>query len=337
MARTEYGDIGQRTAAFAYGTMLAHAEPVMVLSKFGQFKAIPKNKAETVKFRRPIPFEVATTPLVEGVTPNAKQMLYEDVEVSMEQFGDLVVITDKVVDLAEDPVLKDAAMMLGEASGATLEQIVYGVVRGGTSVFYANGASRSAVNTPVTLSKQRKVTRYLKSMKAKKFTRILDGSVKIGTQPIEASYVAVAHTDLESDIRGLAGFTPTAEYGSRQVLCDYEIGAVEDVRYVLSPDLEGYANAGGTGGSVESTGGVNADVYPIMYFGMDAYALTPLKAAGGPSQGNMAIKPIVINPDRVDKSDPLSQRGYVGWKAWFNAVRLNETWMARLEVGATAL
>lgn len=337
MARTEYGDVSQRTAAYAYMTMLEHAEPVMVLSKFGQVKAIPKNKAETVKFRRPIPFEAATTPLVEGVTPNARQMLYEDVEVSMEQFGDLVVITDKVEDLSEDPVLKDAAMMSGENSGRTLEQIVYGVVKGGTSVFYANGASRSAVNTAVSLNKQRKVTRYLKSMKAKKFTRILDGSVKIGTRPVEAAYVAVAHTDLESDIRGLAGFTPTAEYGSRQTLCEYEIGAVEDVRYVLSPDLEAFADAGGTAGSMESTSGTAADVYPIIYLGMDAYALTPLKAAGGPSQGNMAVKPIVINPSNVDKSDPLGQRGYVGWKAWFNAVRLNETWMARLEVSATAL
>ena len=52
---------------------------------------------------------------------------------------------------------------------------------------------------------------------------------------------------------------------------------------------------------------------------------------------NMAIKPTVINPGTIDKSDPLGQRGYVGWKTYFNAVRLNETWLARLEVAASAL
>lgn len=339
MTRTAYGDISQRTAAYAYNTMLEHAEPVCVLGKFGTVKAIPKNKAETVKFRRPIPFTAATTPLQEGVTPNARQMLYEDVSVTLEQFGELVVITDKVNDLSEDPVLNDASMMAGENAGRTLEQIIYGVVRGGTSVFYANGNARNAVNTAITLNKQRKVTRYLKSMKAKKFTRILDGSVNIGTQPMEAAYVAIAHTDLEADIRNLAGFVPTSKYGTRTTISEYEIGQVEDVRYILSPDLAEFADAGGAaGGNFESTTGTNADVYPILYFGMDAFGLTPLKNSKGPDmKSNMAMTPTVINPGTIDKSDPLGQRGYVGWKAWFNAVRLNETWMARLEVAASAL
>ncbi|SKB32400.1 N4-gp56 family major capsid protein [Sphingopyxis flava] len=339
MTRTAYGDISQRTAAHAYNTMLEHAEPVCVLGKFGDTKPIPRNKAETVKFRRPIPFTASTTPLQEGVTPNARQMLYEDVPVTLEQYGDLVVITDKVNDLSEDPVLRDASEMAGENAGRTLEQIIYGVVKGGTSVFYANGSSRGAVNTAISLNKQRKVTRYLKAMKAKKFTKILGGSVNIGTKPIEAAYIGVAHTDLEADIRGLAGFTPVAEYGQRQVISEYEIGSVEDVRYILSPDLEAFADAGGTAGSsVESTSGTNADVYPVLYFGMHAFGLTPLKNSKGPDmKSNMAMTPTVINPDTVDKSDPLGQRGYVGWKTWFAAVRLNETWMTRLEVAATAL
>ena len=338
MARTEYGDISQRTAAWAYGTMLEHAEPVNLLGKFADIKPIPRNKAETIKFRRPIPFTAATTPLTEGVTPSARQMLYEDVTVSLLQFGEVVVITDKVHDLNEDPVLQDAAMMAGENAGRTLEQVIYGVVKGGTSVFYANGASRPAVNTAISLNKQRLVTRYLKNQKAKKFTRILSGSVMIGTRPVEASYVCVAHTDLEADIRNLTGFVPKAEYGQRQLLCDHEIGSVEDVRYVLSPDLEAFADAGGTpGSSVESTSGSAADVYPMLYFGMHAFGCTPLKGSKVDGKNNMAMKPTVINPDSVSKSDILGQRGYVGWKTWFNAVRLNETWMARLEVAATAL
>ena len=59
MATTTYGDISQRTAAYAAVEMLSHAEPILVLSKFGQSKPLPKNKADNVKFRRPIPFAVA--------------------------------------------------------------------------------------------------------------------------------------------------------------------------------------------------------------------------------------------------------------------------------------
>ena len=327
---TTYGDINQRTAAWAASEMLKHAEPVLVLQKFGATKEMPKNKADTVKFRRPIPFSAATTPLVEGVTPTSQKMAYEDVTASLKQYGRPIEITDVVNDLAEDPVLKDATMLAGEQAGLTTEMITYGVVKAGTSVYYANGSARNAVNTAITLNKQRAVTRYLKAQKAMKITRILDGSPNYSTKPIEASFVAVAHTDLEADIRGLSGFVPVSQYGSRQVVCPEEIGSVEDVRYVLSPELSSWADAGGAKGSMVSTTGTSADVYPVLYFGKEAFATVPLKGA-------RAMTPMVLNPGTPDKSDPLGQRGYVSWKAYFTAVILNQTWMARLEVAVTAL
>lgn len=331
MAFSTYGDISQRTAAYAMANMLRHVEPVLVLSKFGQTKPIPKNKAQTVKFRRPIPFTPALTPLAEGVTPTPHKITYEDVTVALKQWGDVVELTDVVQDLSEDPVLMDATTLAGEQAGATVEQVIYGVVKAGTSVYYANGANRAAVNTAPTLNKQRAVVRYLQKMKAKMFTRILAPSVQIGTSAIEAAYIAVTHTDMESDIRNMAGFVPVAKYGTRQPICDQEIGAVESVRYVLSPDLAPFPDAGGTAGSsVVTTSGTAADVYPILYLGMEAYGCTPLK-------GKEAVTPTVINPGTIDKSDPLGQRGYVGWKTYFAAVRLNETWMCRLEAAATAL
>lgn len=339
MSINTYGDISQRTAAYAMVDMLDHARPVNILAAFGQSKPIPRNKAETVKFRRRIPFTPATTPLQEGVTPTARNIRFEDVQVTLLQWGEVVVITDKVNDVSEDPVLKEATEEAGENSGRTFEQVIWGVVKGGTSVFYSNGAARGSVNTPISLAKQRAITRYLKAMKAKKFTKILAPSTNIATRPIEAAYIAVGHTDLEADIRSMAGFVPVASYGTRQPINEFELGSVEDVRYILSPDLPSLADSGSnTLNGMVSTGGTYADVYPVIFLGMDAYGLTPLKSSKGPDgKNNQAITPTVINPDTRDKSDPLGQRGYVGWKAWFNAVRLNETWMARLECAVTAL
>lgn len=326
---TKYGDINQRTAAWAATEMLAHAEPALVLSKMGMTKPMPKNKAETVKFRRPIPFAAVTDPVVEGVTPSPQKMQYEDVTATLKQYGRPIEITDKVVDMSEDPVLRDASMLAGEQAASTIEQVLYGVLRAGTNVFYANGASRAAVNTPITLNKQRAVTRALAAQKAKKITRILASGTAYGVSAVEAGWVAVAHTDLEHDIRGLANFVPTAKYGTRQTISEYEIGAVDSVRYVLSPDLDSFANAGGAAGAMISTGGANADVYPVLFFGQDAFASIPLK-------GSEAITPMVVNAKPTD-SDPMAQRNYVSWKTYFTAVILNELWMARLEVAATAL
>jgi N4-gp56 family major capsid protein len=330
MPTTTYGDISQRTAAYAAATMLRHAEPVLVLAKLGMSKPMPKNKADTIKFRRAIPFSPAVVPLQEGVTPSTQRVSYEDVTVQMRQYGATTVITDVVQDLAEDPVMMTASELLGEQAAATVEQLTYGVIRAGTSVFYANGAVRTSVNTAISLTKQRAVTRYLKAQKSMKITRILDGSVNYLTKPIEAAYVAVAHTDLESDLRGLAGFTTTATYGTRSMVCEQEIGTVEDCRYVLSPDLAPFADAGGaSGGTMVSTTGSASDVYPVIFVGKEAFGLVPLKGAE-------AITPMVVNM-KPSASDPLAQRGYVSFKTYFCAVILNQTWMSRLEVAVTRL
>lgn len=327
---TTYGDINQRTAGYAAADMLRHAEPFIVLSRMGLTKPMPKNKAEKVVFRRPVPLAAATVPVVEGVTPSAQKISYADVECTLKQYGRPIEITDKVEDLSEDPVLATATMLAGEQAGGTIEQVLYGVLKAGTNVFYANGAARNAVNTAITLNKQRAVTRALAAQKARKITRMLKSGVEYGVSAVEAGWVAVGHTDCESDIRNLAGFVPVAKYGSRQPINEHEIGSVESCRYLLSPDLAPFADAGGAKGAMVSTTGVSADVYPILYFGQDAFAQVPLK-------GEEAIVPMVLNVAKPSKSDPMAQRGFVSWKTWYAAVILNDLWMARLEVAVTAL
>jgi N4-gp56 family major capsid protein len=310
--------------------MLKHAKPVMVLEKLGLTKPMPKNKTDTIRFRRPRIFSAATTPLLEGVTPTETQFSYEDVSATLRQYGQVVVITDKIEDLHEDPVLNDASVQAGENIGRTIEALNYGVIRAGTSVYYANGTARTDVNTPITLAKQRAVLRSLKAQKAEKITRSLSPSSDYGTRAVEAAYVAVAHTDVESDIRNLPGFTTIAAYGTRSPISEYEIGSVEDVRYMLSPDLNPFLDAGGAKGTMVSTGGTSADVYPIVYFGQDAWGMVALRGQG-------TVSPTIIPVGQKTKDDPLGQRGYIGWKTWHAALILNQAWMSRLEVAVTAL
>jgi len=336
MTGTRYTDAGvsPRTNVYAERQMLKHAMPVRILDKFGQIRPMPKNKTQTIKFRRPKIFTAATTPLVEGVTPSATQFSYEDVSATIKQYGQVVEITDVIEDTHEDPVLNDATVQAGENIGRTLEALDWGILRAGTNVFYTNGTARSSVNTPISLAKQRAVMRSLKAQKSYKITRILSASVNYGTSAIEASYVAVHHTDVEQDIRNMAGFIPVADYGSRSPVSEYELGTVEDTRYICSPDLDSFQDGGGafagSGVSMVTNAGTSADVYPVLYLGKEAYGIVPLRGQG-------SVSPTILRPGVKSKSDPLGQRGYVGWKTWHTAVILNQVWMARLEAAVTAL
>ncbi len=328
---TKYSDISPRTQVFADTHMLAHAEPILVLSKLGQTKPIPKHKSQTIKFRRPKPFPAATNPLTEGVTPTAQKMVYEDVEVQLKQYGAFAEITDVIQDTHEDPVLKDLIMLSGEQAAETMEMITWGAINSGTNVIYTTGTQTSAVKDALGINHIRAAVRKLQKNRSKKKTSILDGSVKYGTKPIEASYIAVCHTDLESDIRNLPNFTPVAEYGSRSPISPQELGSVENVRFITSPLFAPTANGGATaGGKVVSTGGSNADVYKIAVFGQDAFAVCPLK---GHESAQMKIR----NPGKPEKGNELGQTGSVGWIAWHAAKILNEAWLVRIEAAATAL
>ena len=336
MTTTGYSSpgISQRTNVYAEKQMLRWAKPIMVLEKLGLAKQMPKNKSDTIKFRRPRVFAAVNIPLVEGVTPSAVAFSYEDVAVSMKQYGMVVEITDKIEDLHEDPVLNDATIQCGENIGRTIEALNYAVVRAGTSVFYTNGTQRTDVNTPISLNKLRAAVRYLKSQKAMKITKILSGSSDFATRPVEAAFVAVCHTDVESDVRNLAGFTPVAEYGQRSPISENEFGTVEEIRFITSSDLTPFADAGGAkagaSGTMVSTTGTSADVYPIIIFGQDAWGLIALRGQG-------AVSPSIIPVNQKTKDDPLGQRGYVGWKTWHAALILNQTWMTRIESAATNL
>jgi len=326
-----YGDISPRVGIYAHEKMLAHAEPIIVLQKMGAVKPVPKNRGENVKFRRPVPWPVTVTPMVEGVTPTAKAIAYVDVAVVLQQFGDWVEITDKIEDLHEDPVLNDQMMLAGENAAETLEIVTYNVLKGGTSVKYGGGTTRATVASKITLALVQEAVRNMQSNRGKKITSILSASTQVSTKFVEASYVAFAHTDASSDIRALAGFMPVAGYGSRQPLCPEELGSVEDVRFIVSPLFVPFLDVGVAVGSTGlKTSGTLIDVYPILFVAKEAFGTTPLKG-----QSSSEIK--VLRTGTARGGDPLGQRGSVGWKAWFQAVRLNEAWMRRLEVGVTAL
>lgn len=328
---TAYGDISPRVGIIASAIALKHAAPIIVLGKLGQVMPVPKNGGQVVKFRGPKTLATATTPLTEFVTPTAQKLEYRDVTVNLARYGSWSALSDDIADTHEDPVLKDMMEISGEQAAETTEMIDYGVLIGGSNVVRANGTARNQINSKLTLTLQRKVIRALKSQRAPKLRKIQNGSVNIGTTPIEAAYVAVCHTDIEADIRNLAGFVPVAKYGSREVICAEEIGSVEDVRYITSPLLNPWADAGGAhGGNVLSTGGTSADIYPILFLAENAFGTVGLK-------GESAFQPMVLNPNTPRGGDPMGRQGSVAWKSWHACVILDQTRLVRLEVGASVL
>jgi N4-gp56 family major capsid protein len=353
MAIQNYGTVASRNLIRAAQGMLEHAQPITVLGDFGTQREMPQNSTDTLVFRRTLPFGASTagttienssryvgTPditasnfvLAEGVTPNSNTITFQDVSVQLQQYGVLFKYSSKTEQLYEDDIPGEMVKLTGETLAEVMELVRYGVLKAGSTVIYANGSSRSAINTAISLNAIRKAARTLESNRCRRVTSRLAPGVNFGTRAVQPAYVVFCHTDAVSDIRNLPGFTRVEEYGSFKPIHDREVGACEDFRFVSSPLLKSFLAAGASVGSsgMLSVGAANVDVYPFIVIGEDAWGQVALK-------GMSAIKPVVLKASQTNHANPLGQFGYVGASTWFATVRLNDAWMARIEAGVTAL
>lgn len=341
MTQQTYSLVPSRNLIKAAVGMLKHADPLIVIGAFGTPKEHPTKSTDTVVFRRRRVIDADARGvaninpqnyvLSEGTTPNAGTISYDDVTCTLEHFGILMELSAKTELMYEDDVPADMQMLVGEHMGMLKEMIDYGKLKGGTSVLYANGSSRSAVNTTVTRNLFNRAARTLQNARAMKITSRISASVNYGSSPVAPAYIAFIHPDLEADISNLPDFVPVEEYGSFTPAHPEEIGKWGKFRFLSSPLLRSWADSGGAYGSlVLSTSSSAADVYPIIVIGKEAWGQVPLK-------GFNSISPTYLPARQKSHANPMGQFGYVGADFFYTSVRLNENWMLRMEVAASAL
>lgn len=342
MATQNYSTVPSRNLIKAAKKYLLHAEPITVLGDFGEQHEMPLNSTDTLVFRRynPVNMQANGAPnitvsdyvLAEGTTPTPTTIGYTDIPVVLQNYGILYKFSSKVEYMYEDNVPDHEAKQTGETMGEVAELIRYGEVKGGTVVYYANGASRSAVNTAISLNKIRLAARALENARGKRITSKLKAGPDFGTSPVEASYLVFIHSDLEADVRNLPGFTKQVEYAAGKQIHAREIGAVEQFRFITSPLFRPFLGAGASasGSGMVSAGGTNVDVYPVIIMAENAWANVALKGMGSATAR-------IISSKEINHANPLGLFGYVGGSFWVAAKRTNENWLVRLETAATDL
>lgn len=277
-------------------TLLTRLLPELKFAQFGQKKPITKNGGKTVNFRRFSPLEPAMTPLTEGVTPNGNTLNVDEVEATLQQFGDYVEISD-VLDLTGiDPVATETSEVLGEQAGLTIDHVVRNIVCAGTNVQYAGGGDSA--------------TAKISSEEVKKAVRTLK---KANAKPFDGGYIGIVDPDISYDLQNDPLLQDVSKYNGGQKIMDGEIGKLGGVRFIETTE----------------TLVKEGDIHCAMIIAKDAYGVVDIE--GSANKPKIIIKPFGSS----GTEDPLDQRQTQGWKAMFTAVRLNELAMVRLEVKVT--
>lgn len=344
MAVQKYSTVAGRNLLRAELRMLKHAGPIQVLGTFGDQKEQPLNKTDTIVFRRLKPFNATATETPditaadfvtsEGTTPTANTIDYTDVSVTLNHYAVLFKFSSKAQLMYEDDIPGDMAKLTGETLGEVAEKVAYGQIKAGSSIIYANGSTRAGLNTAISLNKLRLAARTLESNRGKKVTSSIKSGDEFGVSSVEAAYLVFISTDLSADIRDLPGFTKRVDYGTAiKPTHEREIGACEEFRFIPSPLFTPVLAAGDTDDStMVSAGGVKNDVYLTVVMAESAWGHVSLKG-----HNYSGISPTIISASDKNHANPTGMFGYVGADFWYNAVRLNENMMVRIESCASEL
>lgn len=336
--------------------ILKHAAPQEVFGRIGvsikHDTNIPGQSSDTAVFRRWLPkgataaspniwsVDPAAHLLNEGETPASETIINQDITVQLQEYGVLYRFSNRVADMYEDDVPPEMKKIAGERMGLLMEQIRIGQLKAGTNIYRAGAvASRALITGLISVAMLNNIKRGFTTNLAGMVTEVLSASPGVGTQPVEGGFVVIVSGDLENDVRNLTGFIHASEYGHRRLIHENELGSVGPFRFVISPHIAPYLNAGATttantrlaGGVPNSTGAELIDVYPFIALSEEAFGDVMLR-------GSKSLKTVSILPAGMKtKDDPLGQRGYVGASGYMAVVRLNDFWMAVGEVGASAL
>jgi N4-gp56 family major capsid protein len=325
-----FSELSPRTTAKAMVPLLKRHDAMMILEKFGQTYVLPTKSSMTAKFRRYEALPLATTALVEGVTPAGTKPTYTDYTATLEEYGDFVPYTGIMLDTHEDPLLQEYGNLCMQQARETIETLRWNKIKAGSQVAYANGGL-TTVNTPITLTLQRSAIAAMLRQRASMITEYVSSNPDFRTEPVEPGFVAIHHPDVSNDVKNMSGYISAKQYQGQTKLFPGEYGAVDDVRYcrsvLFTPHLGATGVYGGASTTMRNTGGY-ADVYPVIFLSKDAYGIVPLKGAN-------AMSLIAHNPGSSGTADPLNQRGTLGWKAAQTSLILNELWIYRLMVAAT--
>ena len=285
-------------------TLIDEAQANLVHDQFGQKRPIPKNGGKTIEFRKFAALAKATTPLVEGVTPDGKGLTVSTITATVAQYGDYITQSDVLELTSLDNTILEATKLLGRQAGLTLDTVVRNVMQSGTNVTYCPKVAADGVETAVTSRSGLDLTCQL----TVKVLQQVVAKLRAQNAPtIGGKYVAIIHPYVAYDLMRDPEWIDAHKYAKPDNLYEGEIGEIAGIRFVQTSEAKIYSGG----------------VFGTLVFGEGAYGVTEISGGG--------LQTIVKQKGSAGTADPLDQRSSVGWKAIKTAELLIPNYLVRVE------
>lgn len=299
---SQYGSMADR---WAHRALLQRSKPRNVHNLFGRAFSLPAKNTSTIAFRRQENLNSDPVVLPEDGDPSPEQVLKYDMNVEVQEFGKVVLLSRKVLLVVEDDTASETADNLSQCMHTMLDKVTRDVWDAATAqISCLNGANGNAI-TELTQRDVNRAIQYLDDNDTEKMTPIIEGTSRFGTGPVESSFWVTAHVNLKPDIRALDAFVSTAAYGSQEAVLQAEFGSTDEARWVTS--------------TLVQVSTANPAVYNNTFVGANAYGYVSIDEVAT----EMIMKPLGFN-------DYLNRFQSMGFTAWFNAAILDDSHICTL-------
>lgn len=279
----------------------------------------PAQGGDIHRFRRYNELDAALVPLSEdGTEIQAELLTAIDIDAQLSSYGAYIIINELVTLEAQDNVLNNAAIRLGDQLRKTEDELTRNMLAGTSAFINASNGTNGDIPTNITTGDIDKVTTTLINNNGKMFTAGIDGDLKFDTTPVSAAFIAMCNSALIPNLQNpnyCPEFTTKWKYSFPGQALQAEWGVNNNCRFLVSS----------IGSVIPKSSFNQQDVYNVFVVAKQAYGIV---------EQDQYSAQFIFKPAQF--SDALNQNVTAGWK-FRSAYRiLNDAWCLALRVTLAA-
>ena len=258
----------------------------------------------------------------------------KEIEGTFEKFGYFDEYTQESIDFDSDSELQTHIHreMLSGANEMTEDALQIDLLTAAGTIRYAGAATVNSELVAASLVSYGDLLRLsidLDNNRTPKGTTVITGTRMIDTKTIPAARIMYMGSELlptvkaMKDLHNNAAFIPVQQYAAGGNTVTGEVGAIDQFRLVVVPEMLKWSGAGAPIGADVISYATNGqfDVFPMLVVGDESFTTIGFQTDGKSVKFNIIHKP--PGKETADRTDPYGQTGFMSilWYYGFMALR----------------
>lgn len=280
-----------------------------------------------------------------GGRVNRVGFVRKQLEGTFEKFGFFDEYTKESIDFDTDAELMTHINreMLRGANEITEDLLQIDLLNNAGTIRYAGTATSNATVKATDLVTYGDIMRMgisLDNNRTPKKITMITGTRMIDTKTIASARAMYIGSELIpmiralKDLHGEPAFVPIEKYAAGGATMTGEIGAIDQFRLIVVPQMMKWAGAGAAdaGGSVHTTGG-KVDVFPMLVVGDESFTTIGFQTDGKTVKFTIYHK--APGEATADRNDPYGETGFMSIKWYYGYMTLRGERLGLIKTAAT--